>query len=67
MPGLIAFLLPEGGNFGMNECLLGRRCVFRVQTGVSWEEEGVFLPLANHHFLGTPGPLAVHISCPPSQ
>jgi hypothetical protein len=57
--GFKAFLLPEGRDFGVNNCLLGRRDVSPVQTGVSWERQGVFFPLANPHFLGTHGSSAV--------
>jgi hypothetical protein len=52
MLGFIAFLLPEGRDLGMNGYLLGRRGVSLARTGVSWEGEVVFLPLANCHFLG---------------
>jgi hypothetical protein len=60
--GFIAFLLPEDGDFGKKGCLLERRSVSLVQTGVSLEGEGAFLPLANHHVLGTRETPAVHPS-----
>jgi hypothetical protein len=57
--GFIAFLLPEGRDFGMNRCLLESRDVSLVQTDISWEGEGAFSPLANSHLLRTCGPPAV--------
>jgi hypothetical protein len=42
--GFIAFLLPEGGDFGMDGCQ--RIGVVLAGIDVSWEE-GAFFPLAN--------------------
>jgi hypothetical protein len=54
--------LPEGGDFGVIGCLLGRRDVSLAQIGVSWDGEQAFFLLANRHILGTCGPSAVHPS-----